>query len=163
MPVYTIKRDHRVETTVEELWKFLTNPNNLEKLTPKKFGGKRIDDTTVTEMTEGMEATYKINLFPFISIKWVAKYQNIKSLVCFTDVQIHGPFRKWEHQHIIVEHRGNVIMRDIITIEPPFPIIGEYLYENLILPRFHTLFNYRDKQLDLLYPKQKWSNFVKVI
>lgn len=153
MPVYSIMRDHRVETTVEELWAFLTNPNNLEQLTPKKFGGKRIGDVSKSMISEGMTASYKIRLFPFVSIKWVAQYKNIKALDCFTDIQLQGLFRKWEHQHIIIVHQGNVIMRDVITFEPPMPIIGEYLYENFILPKFHTLFNYRDKQLDLLFPK----------
>jgi len=148
-------RDHLVDTTVEELWNFLTNPNNLEKLTPKKFGGKRIGDVSKTVIEEGMTAKYQIKLLPFVTINWVAKYKDIKQHDCFTDVQVKGPFRRWEHQHSIIQDRENVIMRDIITFEPPIPIIGEFLYENFILPRFFTLFNYRDAQLDILYPPQK--------
>jgi ligand-binding SRPBCC domain-containing protein len=160
MPSYTVKRDHIVNTTIEELWAFISNPNNLEVLTPKKFGGKRIGDVTVDKIQEGLESTYKVKLLPFVSMKWVAKYSDIKRFVKFTDTQISGPFKSWQHKHSIISHRGNVIMLDEITFEPPIPIIGKFIYKNFILKRLHQLFNYRDQKLDTIFPKQSRRSFV---
>ncbi|MCO4820368.1 MAG: SRPBCC family protein [Bacteroidetes bacterium] len=148
MASYSIKRDHIVDTTVEELWAFLVNPNNLQKLTPKKFGGKRLDKNATDIMSEGSIATYRIKVFPFIHVKWKARFFNIILNESFIDEQVSGPFKSWTHKHSILVHQGNVIMRDEITFEPPFPWFGDYIYVTFIVGRLHKLFTYRDDYFD---------------
>ncbi|MFT7592182.1 MAG: ligand-binding SRPBCC domain-containing protein [bacterium] len=148
-----------VDATVEELWDFITNPNNLEKLTPKQFGGRRLNKSQNDVVKDGFETSYKIKILPFISVKWTARFSEVVPYESFVDEQIKGPFRSWKHKHTIIVHRGNVMMRDEITFEPPFPWfgIGIFLYETFILPRIHKLFIYRDTFLDNYFVKQTES------
>lgn len=154
MKTHSISRGHLVHASVEELWDFISNPDNLEKLTPATFKTKRTGDTTIKRIQEGSCSSYKIRLFPLVYINWDARFINVKDKEEYTDVQVAGPFKRWEHQHQIISQNNQTFMRDIITFEPPFSMIGSWLVRVFIKPRIQYLFNYRDKQFDVLFPKQ---------
>jgi len=64
----------------------------------------------------------------------------------FKDIQLSGPFRKWEHTHIfesISEGRSRLV--DQIDFEPLFPKISVFFAENIIQNKLKKTFAYRHK------------------
>ncbi|MBC7833644.1 MAG: hypothetical protein H7Y88_00905 [Phycisphaerales bacterium] len=62
----------------------------------------------------------------------------------FTDVQIKGPFHRWEHRHIVEADGANrCVLRDEVTYELPFGALGRVFSGALARRRLERMFEYR--------------------
>jgi ligand-binding SRPBCC domain-containing protein len=46
-------------------------------------------------------------------------------LIEFMDVQLHGPYRVWEHIHRFRDSEGATIIEDVVRYRLPFVPLGE--------------------------------------
>ncbi len=146
MPRYTFKKELAVNTSLETMWAFLSNPKNLKKLTPTKIGGEYIGDV-VDKMEEGMTVSYKITLIPGWKITWKAQFIKVNEFDFFVDEQINGPFRFWRHKHSVKRLSNGVLLIDEITYEPPFGVLGALANRLFIRRTLKKVFQYRSEQL----------------
>lgn len=54
----------------------------------------------------------------------------------FVDEQLHGPFRRWQHEHTFtVAANGETVMSDVVGFQSPLGPLG-YLADRTVLDRY---------------------------
>jgi ligand-binding SRPBCC domain-containing protein len=157
MAFYQFKRNQQLNTSIEELWEFISSPANLKQITPSDMGFDITSGNHTEKMYAGMIISYKVKPLPFFTTNWVTEITQVKENSFFIDEQRIGPYKLWHHQHILVPNESGVLMRDIITYQPPFGIIGAIANKWLIEKKLNEIFEYRRQVLDLKFNKFRIS------
>ncbi len=78
------------------------------------------------------------------SIRWLAEHRNYRRGESFCDVQLRGPFARWEHTHRF-EADGNErsILTDDIEYELPFGWLADAVGGGFARARLQKMFRYR--------------------
>ncbi len=138
MPRFTSST--RIEAPAEEVFAWHERPGAFERLTPpweavrvvERHGGIRDGDRVVLEMGK-----------PPASIRWLAEHRDYRPGESFCDVQIKGPFAKWEHTHrteAAGERACNLV--DDIEYELPMGALGN-LFGAPARARLERMFRFR--------------------
>lgn len=152
MGVYSLQAKQKLPISMQEAWEFLSNPQNLEKITPKELGFKIISKLP-EKMYEGMIISYKVSPLFAIPMTWVTEITHYNFPFYFVDEQRIGPYKMWHHEHFIEEIEGGVLMTDIITYSPPFGILGNIVHPIIIRPNLDKIFAFRKKVLEEKFGK----------
>ncbi len=86
---------------------------------------------------------------PFIRLRWTALITDFEPGQRFRDVQLAGPFRRWEHTHefsaIVRDGQEGTLIRDAIRYEVGFSFLGPLA--NLLFVRriLKKMFAYRQR------------------
>jgi ligand-binding SRPBCC domain-containing protein len=98
---------------------------------------------------DGATAVLRLRVGP-LSVRWVARHEGYRNRGEaggeFTDVQTLGPFRRWEHRHL-VDAAGDdaCILEDRIRFELPMGPLGRLLGRTLTRRRLERMFDYRHR------------------
>ena len=134
-------KESSIRATPERVFAFHELPDAIVRLTPPWENAKIIQ--AAPNLQVGSRAIIEVKLFGIISQKWVAEHTRYNPPRMFEDTQISGPFKSWRHQHIILPHAENAILRDEIEFEPPFGFLGKLAAPFAVLPKLEKMFQYR--------------------
>ena len=123
MKIYRFKKSQLLPITINEAWDFLSDPNNLKKITPD-YMGFNILEKEDTKMYAGQIIQYIVTPILGIPTKWVTEITHVKDKSYFVDEQRFGPYSLWHHKHFIKEVDGGIEMLDIIDYKIPLGFIG---------------------------------------
>jgi ligand-binding SRPBCC domain-containing protein len=126
-----------------KVFAFHERPDAFELLVPPWESVKIIQRADISEV--GSRAIIEQKLFGFIKQRWIAEHTKYEPPRFFEDTQISGPFKKWIHQHIILEHKDGTILRDQIEFDPGYSFIGGLGAKLLILPKIEKMFEFRHR------------------
>lgn len=127
---------------------FISSPANLKEITPKYMGFDITSNEIPEKMYQGMIISYKVSPLLGIKTTWVTEISQIKDKEYFVDEQRVGPYKLWHHQHIIIPIDGGVLMKDIVSYEPPFGFLGKIANSLIIKNKLKEIFNYRTKAIE---------------
>lgn len=147
--IYTLRKEVVVRTTIEHAWEFISNPANLNLITPDDM-----NFTIITElpehMYEGLLVEYRVRI-PFMGEQsWLSELKNIVPGRSFVDVQLAGPYKLWHHFHAIDETTEGIRFTDQITYQVPYGFIGRIAHAMFIHRTLKRIFNYRAACLERL-------------
>jgi len=151
MAFYQFEQTQKINTSKEDLWKFISSPANLKKITPAYMGFDITTKNRSEKMYEGMLISYIIKPVLNIKTKWVTEITHINEGVFFIDEQRMGPYKLWHHQHFIEEIPGGVLMKDIVSYIPPFGFIGVIANKLFIKNKLKQIFAFRNQALEKKY------------
>ena len=152
MAFYQFQREQFINTSIEELWDFISSPQNLKKITPENMGFDLRTPNLPDKIYEGMIISYRISPFWSIPTKWVTEITHMRDKSYFVDEQRVGPYSLWHHQHIIVPFKNRVLMKDIVSYKPPFGLLGRIANTLFIKNKLTEIFDYRTKVLENIFP-----------
>jgi ligand-binding SRPBCC domain-containing protein len=144
--IHQLNRQQILPASVEEVWTFFSNPNNLNYITPPDlkfeifFGGNE-------KMYQGQLMAYKIQLFPLIKTRWLTEITQVNEPCYFADQQHLGPYAFWLHEHFFSSQPEGVEMRDRVTYQLPFGPIGNLVHRLWVGPRLQRIFDYRAEKV----------------
>ena len=75
----------------------------------------------------------------------------------FVDVQLWGPFSRWEHRHRFLEERESgagalgTLVEDRVTYRLPFAAVGRLAHSLGVGRQITNLFNYRERRLQEIF------------
>jgi len=146
MKIYTVHKKQQLPITVEEAWKFLSNPRNLKIITPSYMS---FDIITGDEkpMFAGQIIQYLVTPILGIKTKWVSEITHFEEKKYFVDVQLYGPYALWHHKHFINKIEGGVELEDIIDYKVPLGILGQMVHPFIVKPKLEEIFNYRQQKM----------------
>ena len=150
MKIYRFKKSQLLPITINEAWDFLSDPNNLKKITPD-YMGFNILEKEDTKMYAGQIIQYKVTPMLGISTKWVTEITHVKDKEYFVDEQRFGPYALWHHKHFIKKIDGGVEMEDVIDYKIPFGIIGQIVHPIIVKNKLKQIFKYRENKLKELF------------
>lgn len=147
MAFYQFHRELVLDTTIDELWDFISSPQNLKKITPAYMGFDILSNDLPDKIYEGMIISYIVKPLFGIKTNWVTEITHIRDRDYFVDEQRVGPYTLWHHQHIIKQQGDAVLMKDIVSYQPPFKVLGSIANKFIIRKKLNEIFDYRTKVL----------------
>ncbi len=148
MAFYQFIHEQLFQASVEEMWSFISAPENLKEITPDYMGFEVTTPYLSEKMYAGMIISYKVSPVLNFKVDWVTEITHVKENEFFVDEQRIGPYKLWHHQHHLIQMKEGVLMRDIVTYQPPFGILGALANKLLISKKLNEIFNYRKVVLE---------------
>tara|TARA_R110000851_G_scaffold44330_2_gene109111 strand:- start:387 stop:842 length:456 start_codon:yes stop_codon:yes gene_type:complete len=151
MGFYQFKKTQEINASLEEVWKFISDPANLKKITPDYMGFDIISKDVPSKMYAGMIISYKVSPLFGIKTTWVTEITHLKENSYFVDEQRVGPYKIWHHQHMIQPMEKGTLMTDIVSYQPPLGLLGSVANTLIIKGKLNEIFDYRTKALDEIF------------
>ena len=104
-----LERTQVVDASLDDAWAFFASAGNLEAITPAwlRFQIVHAPD----EPYPGALLRYRLRLFGR-QIDWLTMIESWTPPRGFADVQLHGPYRMWEHTHRLSAVAGGTEIYD---------------------------------------------------
>jgi len=150
-----LKKQQTFHQPIEELWDFISNPENLKQITPDSMGFEISSKDLPDAVYEGMIIRYKVSPLFGIKTTWVTEITHVKHLAYFVDEQRVGPYKMWHHQHFLEATENGTLMSDIISYQPPFGVLGNLANTLFIQRKLEEIFDYRFKALNEIFGDEK--------
>lgn len=133
--------------SIEDVFDFFSRPENLQKLTPSQLRFTILTPQPIV-MSEGMQLDYKLKVHG-LPLHWTSLISVWDPPYSFTDVQLKGPYKKWEHSHRFAKEGSGTRVEDYIIFRVP----GGRLIEKLIVQKdLASIFGHRQKLLKDFFP-----------
>jgi len=145
--VYQFKQEQQLPIDIQTAWDFFSSPENLAEITPDHMGFKILNGKP-EKMYAGQVILYTVKPLLNIPMRWVTEITHVQAPYFFVDEQRHGPYKMWHHQHQFVENENGVLMKDIVTYEPPLGFLGQIANGLLIKKQLGQIFDYRRSYLE---------------
>lgn len=144
MAFFQFKKEQKIKSTIDDLWEFISTPENLKLITPPNMEFNITSGDTPKKMYEGMIISYTVRPILGIKMNWVTEITHLKEKKYFVDEQRIGPYAMWHHQHILESADRLVIMKDIVTYKPPFGLLGAIANKVTIEKKLNEIFEFRE-------------------
>jgi ligand-binding SRPBCC domain-containing protein len=126
--------------TRQELFAFHERPDAFELLQPPW------ETVDVQRPPESLEVGTRVELRTRVGPLWipiVAEHVALDPGHSFEDVMRRGPFARWHHRHLCLDHPEGSVLRDEVDYAPPFGLLGRLVDPLLVRPRLERLFAFR--------------------
>ena len=132
-----------IDGPAEEVFRWHAEPGALERLTPPWESLEVVQ--RAPGVRDGDRGILRVRVGPF-HVRWEFEHRDYVEGRQFRDVQISGPFRRWDHTHRITP-RGPTSCRleDRLEYELPFGILGNLLGGWFVRRKLEKLFQYRHR------------------
>ena len=149
--VHQLIRHQQIHGSLQEVWRFFSNPANLQALTPEYMAFTVTSEKTDKEIYPGQIITYTVSPLLHIPLFWMTEIRQVIPMKMFIDEQRRGPYRMWHHQHRFEEKNGGVWMEDHVHYELPFWLLGEMANKIFVHRQLNEIFEFRRKKVDELF------------
>ncbi len=131
----------RIPRPIDEVFDFFSHPRNLHRLTPSSMGFEYLTDDG--EMRAGLDIGYRIRPLFGIPVRWLTRITEFDPPHGFRDVQLRGPYRRWEHVHRFEAVEGGTLVHDEVEYDVPGGPAGDALNHLVIRNELRWIFLYR--------------------
>jgi len=129
-----------VSANPEAVWTFHSSAEALNVLTPPDRKMRMI--STDLTVREGAIHEFKVKVGPFWTT-WIAELSEVHPPIGFRDTARKSPFKKWSHHHQFLEHPSGTLIRDTVSYELPFGILGRLVNWLFVSRDIDRLFAFR--------------------
>ena len=144
MPVF--EKSTELPVSAEVAFDWHCRLGAFERLTPP---WESIELLSTDGVVEGGIARLRVRMGP-LSKLWVAEHDRIVPGRSFRDVQLSGPFARWEHTHSLEPISDDrCVLTDRIEYRAPLGFLGELFGGRLIRRSIERTFEYRHRKTKL--------------
>ncbi len=142
--------DHVLETRVwvgrprPDVFAFFADPANLARLTPPSLGLRLLGAPPA--MAAGTVLEYRLRWLG-VPIRWRAYVREWDPPYRFLDVQLNGPYARWEHRHRFLEEEGGTIVEDRVVYRLPLGPLGRGVHTAVVGRQLRAAWAYRTRRL----------------
>ncbi len=88
-----------------------------------------------------------------VPIRWRSFIREYDPPVRFVDVQVRGPYARWEHRHLFLAERDGTWVEDRVTYRLPLGALGRLAHSLVVGRQLSALWAYRRRRIsELLAP-----------
>ncbi len=138
-----LERFQFVPVDIEEAFAFFADAWNLEAITPPWLRFRIVEAPRM--LGRGSLLRYRLRLFG-LPIRWQTEIVDWRPPFEFTDVQIAGPYRRWEHTHRLHPVDGGTEIRDHLVYRLPYEPLAGLFAPITVQPWLTEIFDYRARQ-----------------
>ncbi|AFM13634.1 SRPBCC family protein [Turneriella parva] len=151
MKIYSLYREQIVRAPLSQTWRYFSNPNNLQHITPKELGFRVLTRDLPQEIYAGLFIEYKVSPLLRIPVTWVTEITHVEHEVMFADEQRIGPYRIWSHKHFFRKEKKYTLMTDRVDYAlPPVPL--QSLVNKLVVERkLEEIFAFRYEAVERIF------------
>lgn len=129
-----------VPRPLAEVFPFFADAFNLERITPP-FMSFHVVTPAPIRMEPGRLIDYRLKVHG-IPLRWQSRIERWEPPYLFTDIQIRGPYRRWEHTHTFSEAGEGTLIEDEVIYEVP---VGQWVNRLFVQPDVERIFRYRQE------------------
>ena len=138
-----------VDQPIEQVFRFFSDPKNLETLTPPEMGFQMVGLST-EQVDAGTRIDYRLSM-KGLPLKWQAEILKWDPPREFVDIQNRGPYQFWQHSHRFSSLKGGTLIEDHIRYKVPMSSLGQFVGGGLVDASIDQMFQYRRKVLAHLF------------
>jgi ligand-binding SRPBCC domain-containing protein len=133
-----------------EVFAFFAEPANLALITPRWLGFRLLEPASPLGPFAILD--YRIRWMG-LPLRWRTFIREFDPPARFVDVQVRGPYGRWEHRHLFVEERGGTWVDDRVTYRLPLGLLGRALHDLLVGRQLAAIWAHRRRRIaDLVAP-----------
>jgi ligand-binding SRPBCC domain-containing protein len=149
MAIYELHHRQWVPHPPQDVFKFFSAAENLERLTPAFL---RFQITRIPPRLEpGALIEYKLHVHSF-PIRWVTLIDKWDPPFMFVDVQQKGPYKLWVHTHRFWPENDGTQIEDYVRYSLPFGIFGRAVQTLMVRRDVEMIFKYREQKIREIFP-----------
>jgi hypothetical protein len=145
--VPVLERTQTVAVPLEDAFAFFADPWNLAAITPPWLEFEIVE--APPQLEEGSLIAYRLRLFR-IPIHWRTRIVEWEPPHGFVDVQIAGPYRRWEHTHRLRAVDGGTEIHDRVVYRLPLEPLASLVAPFTVERWLDDIFAYRAERIATL-------------
>lgn len=152
MPDYIIERRFWLPRPRPDVFEFFADPRNLAVVQPAWARPTWLAEPP-TRLDAGVVLDFAVRVAG-VRVRWRVMIREFDSPFRFVDVQLWGPFARWEHRHRFLEgpesEAGSVVgtwVEDRVTYRLPWGPLGRAAHVAGVGRRIRALFDFREGYL----------------
>ncbi|HUQ77295.1 MAG TPA: NAD(P)H-binding protein [Patescibacteria group bacterium] len=149
MSTHRLSASQFVARPIEEVFDFFKRPDNLGRITPASMGFELLTDDR--DMRDGLEIRYRIRPLLGIPLTWTTKITGYEPPNGFRDIQLRGPYRRWEHAHTFEPVPGGTLVRDEIEYAVPLGPLGDVANRLVVRSELERIFRHRAETIRTVF------------
>ena len=149
MTTHRLVASQTVDRPIEEVFAFFSNPENLGRITPPGLGFELVSSDT--DMRSGLEIDYRIRPLLGIPLRWRTRIEAFDPPTEFSDTQLSGPYRRWEHHHTFTAIDGGTRIDDELTYELPLGPLGGVAHRLAVRSQLLEIFRHRARTIAAVF------------
>ena len=142
--IRTLERSQVVPVEIDEAFTFFGDPWNLEAITPPWLRFQILE--APESLARGSRLAYRLQLFG-LPIRWQTEIVDWRPPYAFTDLQIAGPYRRWEHTHRLRSVDGGTEIYDHVVYRLPYEPLAGLVAPVTVQPWLVDIFDYRARHI----------------
>jgi len=127
-----------------DVFALFTDPRHLELLTPPSMCLRLLTPGAV--MAAGATLDYRLSWL-VVPLTWRAFIREYDPPVRFVDVQLLGPYARWEHRHLFLDGDGGTWIEDRVTYRLPLGPFGRAAHALLVGRQLDAIWRYRERTI----------------
>lgn len=143
--VRSLHRRQWVPRALGDIFAFFERPENLSELTPSRLD-LRVTTPGPLAMRAGLVIDYRVRVLGRSS-RWQSLIADYNPPHFFRDIQVIGPYRRWDHRHWFRAEDGGTVIEDLVVYEPPLGPLGALLDALVIRRQLAAIFEYRRQRI----------------
>jgi ligand-binding SRPBCC domain-containing protein len=147
MAIYQLYEEIELPASQEEVWDFISSPENLKEITPDYMGFVISTPNLPKKIYPGLMISYKVRPLLGLKMNWLTEITQVKEPYYFVDEQRAGPYALWHHEHRLSPTDKGVLMTDLVTYRPPGGPLGDLARRMFIRKQLEGIFRYREEAL----------------
>ncbi len=151
MAAHSIRTVQQIPLSLDEAWRFFSNPANLQAITPDDMGFRIISKHHGDKMYAGQVIEYRVKPVLGIPVYWMTEITQVKDREYFIDEQRFGPYKLWHHQHHFKAIPGGVEMTDIVHYKNPLWFLGNIANALFVQKKLKQIFGFRFQKVEQLF------------
>ena len=135
------EKTSRIGASAQDLYAWHARPGAFPRLSPPWQQVRLLAGST--GLRAGSRVVLELKSGPFRKI-WKAEHDNVRPGLGFQDVQLEGPFARWEHTHDFSPvNDTSSELRDRISYQLPAGSMGNLVGKNFVRGQLERVFTYR--------------------
>jgi ligand-binding SRPBCC domain-containing protein len=135
-----LARTQRLPHPIDEVFAFFADPYNLAAITPPWLQFRILSAPARVE--RGTLIRYQLRL-KGVRVRWLTQITEWEPPRSFTDVQLAGPYRVWEHTHRLAPLEAGTEMYDHVRYVVPGGPLAQLVDRGVVRPLLDEIFDYR--------------------
>lgn len=131
----------------DAVFAFFADPEHVGRTTPAWLHWRLV--APVPRMAAGAVLDARLRWLG-VPLRWRAFIREWDPPFRFVDVQLRGPFCRWEHRHLFTEERGGTLMEDRVTYRLPLGALGRATHAVLVERQLEAVWAYRERRIESL-------------
>lgn len=133
----------KIDASAEVVFRWHAQPGALERLTPPWEPVEVL--RAAPGIRDGDRGALRVRLGPF-RLAWEFEHLDYVEDRQFRDVQVSGPFRRWDHTHSMTPEGPDACwLEDRVEYELPFGAVGDIFGYPFVCKKLEKLFRYRHR------------------
>jgi ligand-binding SRPBCC domain-containing protein len=157
MKVFEYSTEQLLPTGIDTAWNFFSSAKNLALITPRELDLKVLTALDDEEIYRGMIIDYTVKPLLGIPLRWKTEICKVDKPFSFTDRQLRGPYRVWEHTHIFISTANGLLMKDKIRYQLPLGVIGQLGHLLVVRKKIENIFSYRRQMLHKIFVSNEYT------